>query len=137
MMKSTEVQQQFQILRAQGRSFAKISEEIGVSKTTLIEWSRRFQFEISNLRAIEADALCERYLASREEQLRFLTESLKRVEAQISQTDLASLPANHLFALAASLRKEITARIEGIRFSCAGRTIPNEEYVSHIVEWKA
>jgi hypothetical protein len=78
----------------------------------------------------------ERYLASREEQLRFLTETLKRVEERISQSDLASLPTARLFAIATSLRREITSQIGDVRFSCSTRNIPTGEYFEEVVEWR-
>ena len=64
-MKDQETQQKFVDLRARGRSFARIAEELQVSKRTLIEWSRKFQFEIQNQRAIELEALRERYQIGR------------------------------------------------------------------------
>ena len=81
-MHDQKTQQQFIELRVQGRSYARIAEELQVSKRTLIEWSRKFQFEIQNQRAIELEALRERYLASREEQVRQLGERLREVEAE-------------------------------------------------------
>ena len=45
-MKDQETVQKFIELRAQGWSFARIAAELGVAKRTVIEWSRRFLFEI-------------------------------------------------------------------------------------------
>lgn len=53
--------------RVEGRSFARISEGLKVSKRTLIKRGRKFQFETHNARVIESEALHERFLASREE----------------------------------------------------------------------
>jgi DNA invertase Pin-like site-specific DNA recombinase len=39
--------QEFITLRAEGYSFRQISEQIGVSKPTLIKWSRKFGKEIN------------------------------------------------------------------------------------------
>ncbi len=50
-MIDTEIQQKFIQRRAQGWPFARMASELGVSKKTLIEWSRKFRFEIQNLRA--------------------------------------------------------------------------------------
>ncbi len=87
-MKDQETQQKFVDLRARGRSFARIAEELQVSKRTLIEWSRKFQFEIRNQRAIELEALRERYLATRQEQVRQLGERLREVEAELATLSL-------------------------------------------------
>jgi len=58
-MKDTETKTRFVELRAQGLSFAKIAEEIGVSKQSLIAWSKDLRLEIENLKQIELEALRE------------------------------------------------------------------------------
>jgi hypothetical protein len=50
-MKDQETVQKFIELRAQGWSFVRIAAELGVAKSTLTEWSRKFRFEINNRRA--------------------------------------------------------------------------------------
>jgi hypothetical protein len=41
--------------RVQGRPFARIAQELNVSETTLIAWSRKHQHAIANLAAIERE----------------------------------------------------------------------------------
>ena len=90
-MYDSKTQQQFVELRVQGRSYARIAEELQVSKRTLIEWGRKFQFEIQNQRAIELEALQEKYLATREERLARLGGQLAEVEAELKQRSIAEL----------------------------------------------
>src|SRR5512146_270209 len=56
-MNDVETQQRFVFLRAEGWSFARIAEDLQVSKPTLIKWSRKFQFDIQNQRAIIVESL--------------------------------------------------------------------------------
>ena len=49
-MNDIEKQQRFVCLRAEGWSFVRIAEELQVSKTTCVNWSRKFQFDIQNQR---------------------------------------------------------------------------------------
>lgn len=135
-MKSEELQQRFIILRAGGKSFARIAEELNVSKPTLIDWSRKFQFEINNLKAVEAEALRERHLASREERLHFMAQNLKRIESEIVQRDLSEIPTARLFALASSLRGEISREIGEVQFSANVKSIPSGEYVESALDWR-
>ena len=65
-MNDIETQQRFICLRAQGWSFARITDEIKISKLTLINWSRKFQFDIQNQRAINIEALQDKWLSNRE-----------------------------------------------------------------------
>ena len=48
-MADLEKQKQFIHLRATGKSYQKISEELGVSKHTLIKWGKELSFEITHL----------------------------------------------------------------------------------------
>ncbi len=135
-MKDQETQQKFVDLRARGRSFARIAEELQVSKRTLIEWSRKFQFEIRNQRAIELEALRERYLATHEEQVRQLGERLREVEAELAARKVAELSTPRLFALSESLRRQLQHVTGGeLRFSTPVQSIPADEYHDEAQEW--
>jgi hypothetical protein len=63
-MHSPETVQRFVELRAHGWTYARLMVELNVTKPTLIAWSRKHQFEIQNLHAIELEALREKWLAS-------------------------------------------------------------------------
>ena len=63
-MKDQETVQKFVELRAQGWSFVRIAAELGVAKSTLTEWSRKFRFEINNRRAVALDDLQDRVLGT-------------------------------------------------------------------------
>ena len=68
-MNDVETQQRFVHLRAEGWSFARIADELKISKPTLINWSRKFQFEIQNHRAINIEALHEKWVSTREDRV--------------------------------------------------------------------
>ncbi len=135
-MHDQKTQQQFIELRVQGRSYARIAEELQVSKRTLIEWSRKFQFEIQNQRAIELEALRERYLAGREEEVRQLGERLREVEAELATRKVAELSTPRLFTLAGSLRRQPLHVTGGeLRFSTPVQAIPADEYHEEAQDW--
>ena len=137
-MKDQETQQKFVDLRARGRSFARIAEELQISKRTLIDWSRKFQFEIQNQRAIELEALRERYLATREEQVRHLGERLREVEAELATRKIAELSTPRLFTLSESLRRQLEHVTGGeLHFSTPVQSIPADEYHEEAQEWTA
>ena len=48
-MKDQKLKEEFLVLRVQGLSFEKIAGQLKVSKQTLINWSREFRYEISNI----------------------------------------------------------------------------------------
>ena len=48
-MKEQTIKERFLVLRAQGLSFERIAKQLKVSKQTLINLSREFHYEISNI----------------------------------------------------------------------------------------
>jgi hypothetical protein len=91
-MKDQETVQRFIELRSTGVSFVRLAEQLGVAKSTLINWSREHQHLIQNLRAIEWEDFVDRTLASRQERLKAVSEQLRRLEAELARRDLASPP---------------------------------------------
>jgi transposase len=49
MAKDTKTRERFMELRAKGHSFDKISEELKVSKPTLIQWRKDLEKQIAKL----------------------------------------------------------------------------------------
>ncbi|HWH68270.1 MAG TPA: hypothetical protein VNT26_02755 [Candidatus Sulfotelmatobacter sp.] len=134
-MKDQETIQRFVQLRAQGKSFARIAQELDVSRLTLINWSRKLQFEIQNQRAIELEALREELLASREARARALADQLRQVEAELQKRNLADLSTSRLFSLADRLRHQILSETGELKFSIPTRQIPLEEFAPQVQDW--
>jgi hypothetical protein len=66
-MHTNETKDKFIELRLKGHSLANISQAIGVSKTTLVEWNRECQQQLRELRSAELEVLHDRILESYEE----------------------------------------------------------------------
>ena len=98
-MKELAVKERFILLRAQGWSFAKIAKELRTSKQTLIEWSKEFRTTIGNLRAIELEALQEKYFLTKKKRIEMFGEVLKRIKEELSLRNLNELPSEKLFDL--------------------------------------
>ena len=62
-MKAEKTKQKFLELRAQGKSLRAIEIEIGTSRGTLAKWEQEYREELTNLKAIELDAMREKYIA--------------------------------------------------------------------------
>jgi hypothetical protein len=134
-MKDQETIQKFIELRAQGWSFVRIATELGVAKSTLTEWSRKFRFEIQNRRALVIDDLQDRILGTVQARAFGLAEKLGRVEQELKQRGLKEMSTSQLFSLAASLRRQIERETGPIRFVTPANAIPKEEYVEVVQEW--
>jgi len=128
--------QRFIELRAQGRTYAQLMTELGVSKPTLIAWSRKHQFQIQNLRAIELEALADQWLASVTERVKALGQQLHRVEAELATREVKDLTTAQLYTLARSLRHQIGELTGSVHFTSPVSELPNDEYHDQVQDWQ-
>lgn len=136
IVKDQETIAQFIHLRAQDLSYDKISAQLNVSKPTLIQWSRKHQFDIQNLRAIETEALAEKCFTGRQQRWEQISRDLSRVQEELAKRDLADVPTAQLLSQAVRLRAEASREVGDIRFSAAARHIPSEEYFEEVLDWQ-
>ncbi len=134
-MHDIQVQQRFIELRTQGWSFARIAAELQVARGTLIQWSRQFQFDIQNQRAIEMEALREQLVTSCEVRAKTLASQLQAVEQELARRNVAELSTTRLFQLAESLRRQIEQATGSMTFSVPLRDIPDGEFNEHAQDW--
>ena len=112
-----------------------MAQDLNVSRATLFNWSRKFRFEIQNLRAMELEALQEQLIATREQRARLYGDQLQRVEAELKKRDLADLSTGALFQMARTLRNQIQREIGTMEFASPLKDIPNEEYHEQAQHW--
>jgi hypothetical protein len=129
--------QRFIELRAGGWTYARLMAELNVSKSTLIAWSRKHQFQIQNLKAIELEALGEKWLASVSDRVNGLGEQLRQVEAELARRNVADLTTPQLYSLARSLRRQITQATGPAGFSVPVNEIPAGEFHEQVQDWQA
>ena len=128
--------QRFIELRTQGWSYARLMTELNVTKPTLIAWSRKHQFQIQNLKAIELEALGEKWLASTADRVNRLGEQLCQVEGELSHRNLGDLTTPQLYTLARSLRRQIEQATGPTGFTVPLNEIPAAEYHEQVQDWQ-
>jgi transcriptional regulator with XRE-family HTH domain len=128
--------QRFVELRSQGWTFARIATELKVSKPTLINWSRKHQFQIQNLRAVELEALADQWLSSVSDRLNSLGEHLHKIEAELATRDVKDLSTTQLYSVARNLRRQIQQTAGPVQFTSPVGEIPGEEYHDQVEDWK-
>lgn len=134
-MHDKAVTDRFIQLRSDDHSFDRIVTELNVSKPTLIAWSRKFQFEIQNLRVIQREALERKWLQDTTTRVDALGEKLRKVETELAKRDVAELSTARLFTLADSLRQQIQKEVGPLKFCTPISEIPNDEYREQVQEW--
>ena len=115
-MKDTQTKERFMELRAQGLPLVKIAAEINVSKTTLINWDKGFKEEIDNLRAMELEAMYDKYDLSTRKKVEFFGDVLSRIQRELETRDLSTVSTEKLFAMYAHFYREAQHTLPAIAF---------------------
>ncbi len=106
-MYDTEIRTAFIELRAKGWSIKRIAIRLKVAPRTLVDWHRQDQDTIRTLRALELEALQEKILATREQELQMLKSNLDTIHEQIALKDHRYTSLENLYRLASLVRAEI------------------------------
>lgn len=119
-MENIKTKENFIELRAKGLSFSNISDEIGISKPTLIKWSRELEIDIQNLRTIEQEALREKYHITKEKRLELFSESLEKFRSEVAKRDLTDMPTEKVFGFYLKLLEAMRTEDRELIFSERG-----------------
>lgn len=95
-MKPSELKQEYIRLRAEGRSYSYITQELHISKSTCTKWEKELGADIAQLKREELNTLYEEYAMKKEGRIRQLGDTLARIEDALQATDLAAVPPEKL-----------------------------------------
>ena len=102
---------QFVAYRAQGFSFDKIAEVLGVSKPTLIKWQGELYSQIREQEFYEVQTITEQFKVMRRDRFATVAKLLSAVNAELTRraetNDLADIPTDKLVNLALVLEKRV------------------------------
>jgi len=115
-VKDMKVKEQFIEMRAQGLSFNAIAEKLQVSKSTLIEWSRELELEISNMRSLELEALQEQYFISKKKRVELFGEQVRAIKAELDTRDLQDVSTEKLYGIMVKLMELLKAEEAPVKF---------------------
>ena len=115
-MKDSETKARFIELRGQGLPLKRIADEIGVSKTTLVNWEQDLKEQIDNLRAMELEALYDKYYLSTRKKVEFFGDVLSRIQGELETRDLSTIPTEKLFAMYAHFYREAQHALPELTF---------------------
>ena len=101
----------FVMQRAQGKSFDKIADDLGITKQTLIKWQGEMFAQIREQEFYEVQAITEAYAVTRRQRFDATAKTLGAVLAELTRrvdTDqLADMPTDKLVNLALVLEKRL------------------------------
>ena len=98
-MKITAKQMEFITLRAENISFDKISKQLKISKTTLIQWSKLFEDNIKELQFLVMVEIKKRYSNTVAKRYETLLQQLDKIDKAILEADLLETPLKDLIQL--------------------------------------
>ena len=90
-MESIDIKERFIELRAKGYSFDKIAKELSKAKQTLIDWSKELQDEIANVKALELEALYEKYYLLKESKITNYGAILSKITTELKDRDFSKV----------------------------------------------
>jgi hypothetical protein len=105
MKHSPELKTKFLELRAQGVSYGRIAEELGVSKPTLIQWGKAMAEEIADLQAAERELVRERLLGNFEQWLGREVHHFNRLDEEFGRREFKYSPTESVFRMMMASRK--------------------------------
>src|SRR6478735_5722514 len=91
--------EKFMELRAKGKSFNQIAQQLKVGKQTLIDWNKEFKEEVANRKAVEVEALQEKYFLTVQKSIEFYGNKIQRLENELKHRELLEVPTEKLFEL--------------------------------------
>ena len=86
-------------LRAKGKTFRAIAEEVGVAKQSVVDECKRNDEKIATLKAFELEELYERHRITKEERIAAHASLMARIREEIDNRDLTEVPTEKLIDL--------------------------------------
>lgn len=95
-MKYEDRVEKFIELRASGKSFKEISFELSIPLSNILELSKKYSYEINNLKAIELDDISNKYQISKSQRIEFIGSLLSKFKNELNSRDLSDIPSDKL-----------------------------------------
>ncbi len=106
-MKDTEKKLAFITARAEGKSYRKIGEELGLSKSTCSSWEHSLADQIETLKREKLEELYTSYGMTKEARINKLGSLLSDIDGAISSKDFSELPLDKLLELRLKYGREL------------------------------
>lgn len=90
-MKPAELKKEYIRLRAEGKSYSAIAEQLHISKATCTKWERELKEQIDELKRAELAELCESYGISKEARIRRLGDTLEKINEAVDKADFSAV----------------------------------------------
>jgi hypothetical protein len=110
-MEILHIKERFIEMRAKGYSFDKIAKELGKAKQTLIDWSKELKEEIANYKALELEALYEKFFLLKESRVETFGVMIGKIKEELLNRNLSDVPTDKLLDLLLKYESQIKEEI--------------------------
>ena len=109
-MKTIDEKKKFIEMKAKGLSLSKISEELNISKPTLVKWSQEYKKEIKNLLYLQFESIITECQLEQSARIESMAKILRKALDELSTRSFADLNIKDLISIieqtSEKLRKE-------------------------------
>lgn len=95
-MKPIDTKNEFVRLRAEGRSYSYIANELHISKSTCSSWEAELREAISELKQEKLNELYTAYGMTKEARIKKLGDTLEGINSALDEVDLSTIPPEKL-----------------------------------------
>lgn len=115
-MKPLDVQYEFIRRRANKESYRRISEALGISKSTCSDWDSQYREEIAMQRQDMLNDLYEDYGMTKQARIASLGQTVKRIDQALASVDFSKVPPEKLLDMklkyTTAMKAEYTGTVE-------------------------
>lgn len=119
-MKPQEQKTEFIMLRAEGKSYSAIAEQLHISKSTCTAWERELKDNIAELKQEQLEELYNSYFMTKEARIRKLGDTLENINTALEGVDLSTVAPEKLLdyklKYMEALKEEYTGNTQVYRF---------------------
>lgn len=127
-MKPQELKQEYIKLRAEGKSYSFIADELHISKSTCTQWEAQLSEEIARLKKEELNSLYENYHMKKEARIKQLGDTLEKVNNALENIDFTNVAPEKLLDYKLKYTEALQKEYIGLSpaFKLNGSTSPKD-----------
>ena len=119
-MKPQEAKERYILLRAEGKSYDAIAQELHISNSTCSAWEKELEQAIADRKAEQLEQLYDSYYMKKEARIKQLGGTLANIEDALAAADLTQMQPKELLEYKlkyiAALKEEYTGKASGYAY---------------------
>lgn len=129
-MKTNSDKEKFIELRANGNSYDKISQELAISKPTLIKWGREYHREIANRLFLDNEALLSEYGLKKKARIESLAIVLHKALEELKSRPLEDLNTKDLLSAIHELDTKMRQEVVPLQYFTGEYGVRSNEFLN-------